>query len=203
MIKIIIFDLGNVVLANDWHHQYVQIYEDFSNYFNISYDNMERAWYAFWPQFKLGKMTEEEFWERFLQKAGAKNIDINHAKKLWRKYQHSIENMLDLLKKLKEHYRLAALANAGKEWLDHKKEKFRLNSYFEVIIGSGHVGLAKPDPKFYDLILKELKTDPKECLFVDDKERSLVPAEKLGMQTILFTNQKQLEKDLINLGIKF
>lgn len=202
-ITTLIFDLGNVVLTNDWHYDCPEKFQAYSDYFSITYDDMERGWNAFWPQFCIGEITEDEFWSGFLKTAGAKKMDINQAKKLWRDYQKQIQNMLDLLGKLKEHYRLAALTTISKEWLDYKREKYNLDSYFEVIVSSGYSGLAKPDPKIYRTFLKKLNVKPQECLFIDDSQRTLPPAEDLGIKTILFSGQSDLEKSLKKLGIKY
>ena len=72
-----------------------------------------------------------------------------------------------------------------------------------MIVSSGYSGFVKPDKRAYDLVLKELSEDPANCLFIDDLERNLPPAKKLGMKTILFSTQENLEKELRALGIKF
>jgi len=196
MITVIIFDLGNVVLTNDWHYDCPEKFKEYSDYFGITYEDMEKGWDILWPQFKISKISENEFWKRFLETAGAKNIDIEHAKLLWRKYQKPIENMFNLLKELKQNYRLAALTTITKEWLDFKIEKFGLNNYFEVIVSSGHSGLAKPDKRIYKLILEKLKVNVKECVFIDDSEVCLTPAKELGFKTVLFEDSEQLKKEL-------
>jgi len=202
-ISTIIFDLGNVVITNDWHYDCSAKYQAYSDYYGITYDDMERGWTAFWPKFLVGKITEDEFWNGFLKTAGAKTNDIEHAKKLWREYQKPIEDMFDLLGKLKQHYRLAALTTISREWLDYKREKYNLDSFFEVIVSSGYSGLAKPDPKIYRMLLEKLDVKPEECLFVDDSQRTLPPAKKLGIKTILFSGQSDLELNLKDFGIKF
>lgn len=196
MISVIIFDLGNVVLTNDWHYDCPEKFQEYSDYFGITYDDMERGWKLFWSDFLKGKITENEFWKGFLETAGAKTIDVEHAKSLYRKYQKPIENMFDLLKELKQNYRLAALTTIAKEWLDFKTEKFNLNNYFEVIVSSGYSGLAKPDKKIYELILEKLKVNAGECVFIDDSETCLIPAKELGFKTILFKNSEQLKEEL-------
>lgn len=202
-ITTIIFDLGNVVLTNDWHYKCPEKFREYSNYFNISYDDMERGWNAYWPEFSIGKINEDKFWNGFLKTAGAKIINVEYAMNLWRRHQRPIENMLDLLKELKKHYTLAALATISKEWLDYKKEKYKLNEYFKLIISSGYSGISKPNPKIYNLIIKKLKIKANECLFIDDAQICLPPAEKMGMKTILFKGQKDLERKLKKLGLKF
>lgn len=202
-VSTVIFDLGNVILTNDWHYDCPEKFQAYSDYFDITYDDMERGWNAFWPQFHIGTITEDEFWHGFLRTAGAKKIDIEHAKKLWREYQRPIENMFDLLQKLKQNYRLAALTTISREWLDYKKEQYHLESFFEVIVSSGYSGLAKPDPEIYKLVIKKLQIQPEEALFIDDSQRTLPPAQEMGIQTILFSGQASLEKNLNKMGIKY
>ncbi|MBT3817086.1 MAG: HAD family phosphatase [Candidatus Magasanikbacteria bacterium] len=202
-ITTLIFDLGHVVLTNDWHDDCPEKFQAYSDYFGITYDDMERGWDAFWPQFSTGKVTEDEFWNGFLKIAGAKKIDIKQAKKLWKEYQKPIEDMLGLLQKLKKHNRLAALTTLSREWLDYKRKKYDLDSYFEVIVSSGYSGLVKPDPKIYKMVVKQLNVKPGECLFIDDAQRTLPPAGELGMKTILFSGQSELERNLQELGIKY
>ncbi len=48
--------------------------------------------------------------------------------------------------------------------------------------------IPKPNPEPYRLALDYLKTEPSECLLIDDMERNLKPAKELGMQTILIGN---------------
>lgn len=80
-ITTIIFDLGNVVLTNDWHYDCPEKFQAYSDHFGITYDDMEKGWNAFWPQFCIGKITEDKFWRGFLETAGTKKIDIEQAKK--------------------------------------------------------------------------------------------------------------------------
>jgi putative hydrolase of the HAD superfamily len=199
-ISALIFDLGNVVLTNDNVHGKI---DEFLDYFKISEDNAEKGWHAFWPDYKIGKITEEQFWEGFLKTAGAKKIDTDAAKRIYRKYQKQLEEMFSLLRRLKPNYKVAVLTNIGKEWLDFKISHFKLKDIFDVIVGSGHSGKAKPDIEIYKTLLKKLNVIPQECLYIDDKEKCLVPARELGMKTSLFTSQAQLEKDLRKRNIKF
>lgn len=56
--------------------------------------------------------------------------------------------------------------------------------------------LKKPDEKAFKFVLKKLKVKPEEAIFVDDKQENLDAARNLGMQIILFQNNKQFIKDL-------
>ena len=111
--------------------------------------------------------------------------------------------MLSLLRKLANNYILAALTTIPKEWLKFKKEKFNLDKYFKTIVASGEVGLRKPDPLVYKMILDKLKIPANHILFIDDREDLLLPAKDLGIKTILFRGQKDLEEKLKELEISF
>lgn len=203
MIKVIIFDFGNVVLTNDWSHHHPKDLDEYSEYFGVAHNDLHAGWKANWPDFFIGKTSEDEFWEGFLNTAGSKRKDIGHAKLLWRKYQKPMEGMLELLRKLKQKYRLAGLPNIGKGWLDYKREKYKLDDIFDVIVSSGYAGVMKPDIEIYKIVLKKIKAKPEECLFIDDKKENLEPAKRLGMKTILFTDIENLKKELSSLKISF
>ena len=199
----IIFDLGNVILTNDYPCHTGDQVKEFCDYFNVSFDNSMRGWETSWPEFRIGEISEDDFWKKFLTYSLTDKIDIDFAKKFWTENQKPKENMLKLLQSLKKNYRLAALTTISKDWLEYKRKRFNLDSYFELIVSSGYSGFVKPDKRAYDLVLKALSEDPANCLFIDDLERNLPPAKKLGMKTILFSTQENLEKELRALGIKF
>ena len=114
-----------------------------------------------------------------------------------------IENMLHLLKKLRPNYKLGALTTISKEWLDYKSKKYKLKDYFDVIVSSGYSGLCKPDPAIYEIIIKKLNAKPNETVFIDDAQMCLLPAKAMGIKTIQFKSQAQLERELLKLKVLF
>jgi len=58
--------------------------------------------------------------------------------------------------------------------------------YFREFIISGDVGLRKPDPAIYQLLIGRLKCKADEILFVDDNVRNLDAAAGQGIATVLF-----------------
>ena len=59
---------------------------------------------------------------------------------------------------------------------------------FDVVIESAVVGLRKPDPRIYELVLSKLGVDAAEAVFLDDLGINLKPARALGMTTIKVTD---------------
>ena len=71
-----------------------------------------------------------------------------------------------------------------------------LNSYFDELIVSSEVGMAKPYTEIYELTAMRLGVDPEECIFIDDRELYCEGAEITGMQSILYKDFNQMKAEL-------
>lgn len=60
---------------------------------------------------------------------------------------------------------------------------------FSPLILSHQVGLSKPDPRIYELMLQQLGFSANECIFVDDMEKNLLPAKQMGIKTLLANDE--------------
>ena len=203
MIKVIVFDLGGVVLTNDWGEGLDVFSEEVMKSFGISKDDVERGWKAVHYPFFKGEINEDEFWQVFLKTSGAKKTDLMLAKEIWRKHQHPLNGMMAMVERLGKKYRLAALTNISREWLDYKRQKFGLDDVFEFILGSGEAGVEKPDPKMYRILIEHFCEAPEKYLYIDDRQVNLAPARDLGMKALLFHGRSDLESDLRKMGIIF
>jgi epoxide hydrolase-like predicted phosphatase len=63
---------------------------------------------------------------------------------------------------------------------------YDLDSRFDAVVISDHVGLRKPDPEIYMLTAEHLGVPVPECVFVDDTAANLPAARQLGMATVHF-----------------
>ncbi|HNX04052.1 MAG TPA: HAD-IA family hydrolase [Opitutales bacterium] len=86
--------------------------------------------------------------------------------------------------------RIACLSNGPVEWSRLLRRRFGLEKYVDAWIVSGEVRCEKPDEKIYRILLEKIGADPRRCLFADDNPRNIPPAEKLGIATLLFRNDK-------------
>ena len=62
---------------------------------------------------------------------------------------------------------------------------------FDHVIESAKIGLRKPDPRIYRMMVETLKVDPKNCVYLDDLGVNLKPAREMGMTTIKVVNAAQ------------
>lgn len=59
-----------------------------------------------------------------------------------------------------------------------------IDAHFDVRVISGEVGLRKPEPAIFELAAQRVGVAPQACVFVDDHERNVVAARRLGMAAV-------------------
>src|SRR5215831_210186 len=67
---------------------------------------------------------------------------------------------------------------------------------FDHVIESAKIGLRKPDPRIYRLMVEALSVDPKACVYLDDLGVNLKPAREMGMTTIKVVSAAQAIAEL-------
>jgi putative hydrolase of the HAD superfamily len=98
-------------------------------------------------------------------------------------------------------YLLCTINNEGLELNEHRIREFKLRREFKAFFSSCYLGIRKPDEGIYRLALEVTQRNPKECLFIDDRELNLECAQQLQMRTIQFQDAAQLRKDLAANGV--
>ncbi len=95
---------------------------------------------------------------------------------------------LELLRVLGRNYRLFLLSNTNFIHLHHFREQIRkehgilLDDCFEKAYYSCRLGMRKPEPGIYDLVVKENRLNPSETLFIDDGPAQVEGARRAGLQ---------------------
>jgi epoxide hydrolase-like predicted phosphatase len=208
MIKAIIFDLGGVLMTDV---PLKQIAEELSKNSSLAAEEIHAHLYPtkHWNLLTLGKITEDEYWDDFLKASKISEKSEVRSGKLKKELKKKVRSALyplkhasEIVKSLKNHYKLAILSNHAKEWSEYMKQKFDLFQSFDPIIFSCDVRLRKPDPRIYETTLERLKCDAGECVFIDDKKRNTDAAEKLGIKSVVFEKPSRLLEDLRRAGVK-
>jgi putative hydrolase of the HAD superfamily len=67
---------------------------------------------------------------------------------------------------------------------------------FDHIVESAKIGLRKPDPRIYRIMVEALGVDPNACVYLDDLGVNLKPAREMGMTTIKVVDAPQAIAEL-------
>lgn len=98
-------------------------------------------------------------------------------------------------------HRLHALTNWSAETFPLARARFDFLDWFEDIVVSGEVGLAKPDPRIFDLAIRRCRLRPGDTVFIDDNPRNVEAGREAGFEALAFTGAPQLRQDLERLGL--
>ncbi|UCG24361.1 MAG: HAD family phosphatase [Chloroflexota bacterium] len=113
-----------------------------------------------------------------------------------------IPDTVEILHHLKEReYPLFALSNWSAETFYRIRPSLDFMNWFDGIVLSGEVKLAKPDPAIYAVLLEQVNDSPGNCLFIDDSEVNIAAARELGFNAIQFESPSQLRLELLNQGL--
>jgi putative hydrolase of the HAD superfamily len=100
---------------------------------------------------------------------------------------------------LRANYRTGLISNAWREIRQDIENEWRIADAFDDLIISAEVGLAKPDPRIYQLALKGLGVEAGQAIFVDDFLENLEAAFALGMHPVHFRNRTQAQQQVESL----
>lgn len=96
---------------------------------------------------------------------------------------------------------LMTLNNESEALNLHRIERFGIRDLFSAFLSSCWLGRRKPSRQYFDRALAIAQADPPRSLFIDDREQNLVPARRLGLQTVHFEGPAQLARALAATGL--
>ena len=204
--KNLIFDLGEVIIDIDYRQTIAAFQKlavvDFSTVVSYSAQN---------PVFDLyekGKVSTPVFFHelrRYLR-PGTTDQEIEDA---WNAiFQNFAPQKIELLKQLKTRYNTFALSNINEihvasidKAAQTKFGETAFANFFHGAYYSNRLGLRKPEPEIYALVLEKERLKAEETFFVDDKKENIEAARAFGMHAYQLTDRNNLQGLLAELKI--
>ena len=147
----------------------------------------------------LGLAGAEDVWTWVAERLG---LDSDQRESLRRDFWRGEDLDLELvgyIRGLRANYRTGLISNAWPEIRQEIESTWRIADAFDDLIISAEVGLAKPDPRIYQLALKGLAVEASQSIFVDDFLENLEAAAALGMHPVQFVNRSQAQQEVESL----
>ncbi len=188
-IKNIIFDLGGVILDIDFKRTEKSFVDlgitNFSELFGLGHAA------SFFKEHEAGRITDDEFLDS-LRKLANHSLTGDAVQKAWNALLISFPiERIELLKKLKDRYRLFLLSNTNAIHLAAFRKIYHetfnngyFDDLFEKVYYSHEIRLRKPDKEIYEYVLKDSHLDPSETVFIDDAIVNVEAAKESGMNAI-------------------
>jgi putative hydrolase of the HAD superfamily len=200
MIKTICFDLDGVYFLNG-KTNFIKalgelgIGEDEAKRVFLKSDEMNN-------QYKIGKMTDEEFWSWALKEWNLKMATQDVMDLLIKGYETN-PFVVEYVKKVKKAgYKTAICSSNFPARINGLHNRFGFLDDFDVIALSYEVGVNKPDKQLYEALITKSGVEPSEIVYSDDYEPAINTAKALGISTFLYTDFDAFIARLEGLGVK-
>ena len=198
--SVVVFDLGGVLIDWDPRHLYRKLFAGDE---------------AAVEHFLATVCTHE--WNRWQDAGrsfaeGARLLKVEHPDKaeLIDAYGNRFDEMIagpiagsvDILAELRDRGTpLYGLTNWSAETYPAALQRFAFLRWFRGILVSGEVGLIKPDPRIFTLLIERFAIEPQRAVFVDDVEANAAAVLPFGIHAIHFTTPANLRQELAGLGL--
>ena len=199
MIAAAVFDLGGVLIDWDPRHLYRKLFDD------------EAEMEAFLAEVCNGEWNERQDEGRPFAEAVAE-LTARHPQHrdmiaaYHERWPEMLGGALDgtvaILGELRSLGRpLYALSNWSAETFPHARERFAFLAWFRGLVVSGEVGVKKPDPEIYEILLRRYGLDPTGTVFIDDSADNVSAARALGFEAVQFSSAAELRSRLRRLDL--
>ena len=198
--SIVVFDLGGVLIDWDPRHLYRKLFagdeaamEQFlATVCTHEWNRCQDAGRSFAEGARLLKAEHPE---------KAELIDAYHAR-FDEMLAGPIAGAVEILAELRDRgIPLYGLTNWSAETYPVALQRFAFLRWFRGILVSGEVGLIKPDPRIFALLIERFAIEPHCAVYIDDVEANVAAARPLGIHAIHFTTPAILREELVALGL--
>jgi putative hydrolase of the HAD superfamily len=201
MIEAVIWDFGGVLTTSPF-----EAFARFERERGFPVDIIRRTNAAnhlenAWAKFERGEVDLEAFDELFAAESLALGAPVRGKDVLPLLAGDLRPEMVEALKRINGTFKTGCItnnlpANAIGSAAGRTLYVAEVMTLFDHVIESAKIGLRKPDPRIYEMMVQALKVDPKNCVYLDDLGINLKPARAMGMITIKVTSGPQALAEL-------
>ena len=196
--ELVVFDLGGVLVEVDADrlvHQVAQLV-------GRSFDGVQRAVYnpALLLPFEMGQISPQAYYQG-LKESLRLPWTYEQFMRAWTSIFAENREVTRLASTLHKHYKLTVLTNTNVLHNNYIKATFPALSVIEEWVASCEVGLRKPDPQVYRMVLDRSGVEAHRAVYIDDRPELVEAGRAVGLAGIRFESSRQLERDLRALGL--
>lgn len=194
MIKNIIFDMSEVIISG--YHGIEKILENKKNIPTEVFKKRKEETLDVFLDTMRGKYTENEYIDCLLNGTDW-NITKDEFKEIIRENLNiPVPGTMEIVHKLSNKYNLILLSDYVREWREYIKQYNSDLNIFKKQFFSFETGMLKKDDGYFKYILNESNINQNETIFIDDYKSNVQKAQECDINGIVFTNAKDLEKEL-------
>jgi len=201
MIEAVIWDFGGVLTTSPF-----EAFARFESERGLPADIIRRTnannhWENAWAKFERAEVDLETFDQLFAAESLALGAEVRGREILPLLAGDLRPEMVEALKRIGAKFKTGCItnnlpANSIGSLVGRSLSVAEVMALFDHVIESAKIGLRKPDPRIYRMMVEALGVDPKACVYLDDLGLNLKPARDMGMTTIKVLNAPQAIAEL-------
>jgi len=199
-IRLVLFDIGGVII--NWQDSW--LYHKVAQKFGIDEIKLSKECENEISRLHVGEINEEQFWKIIGKKVSSNQLMTVDRSLFYDIYKEEIRSnyqVLSLVKEIKKHgIKIGVLSNLESITTTVLNE-LKILDDFEIQFLSHKIGFAKPDKRIFLYVIRNIPFKINEFIFIDDKSTNVAAARSLGINAILYSNFKKLQKDLSSIGV--
>ncbi len=191
--KTIIFDLGGVLVHLDWDRVCGAL-ETLSTR-GAGAVRAEVVNGSIVSESMKGNIGAREFQQKLCDRL---EIEISYDAfvEIWNGLLRPNQEIVPLVEGLKPGHKLVLASNTDAIHFSYSFEHFPVLHQFDRHFLSYEMGLLKPEPAFFQHVLRALDAPPGDCVFIDDRSDNVDAAREVGITSFRFDSVERLERDL-------
>lgn len=198
-IAAVVFDIGGVLLDWDPRYLYRQLFDDPAQMDDFLSQICTPQWHL---SHDLGAEIEPSCRELARLHPDRAELIMAWARRGEEMIGGQLDDTVDVLAELTAAgMRCLALSNMEPEKFVLRSSRYPFFEWFDGHVISGIEGVAKPDPRIFEILLSRYGLTPETTVFIDDAERNVAAARQLGIVAVRHTTAAQLRQDLRGLGV--
>jgi len=193
-IKLIIFDCYGVCL----NQGYPNTSKFLAKKYGLKWQTVQKVIYnKYFNQAALKKISQNTAWQKAIKELGLP-LSVEQLKRFHYGLMKTNPKILDLARKLKEHYVIALLSKNTREQFRDANRKFPVlkQVFGKNLINTWEHGLPKASEETINFLCKKFRVKPSEILYFDDQADNLKIPKLMGVQTVLYKNFSQFQREL-------
>jgi len=200
MIKLFVFDLGNVILPFEHRQIARKLYEKSSDKAFLTSDEIFTFMFekdkGLINTYETGQISSEEFFGQ-LKKRYKLDMAFDVFRDIWNPiFRENLEVNDAILYLKSKSYPIFLLSNTNELHFSYIIERYPIVHVLDEWILSFEVGVKKPEKRIYDMIFEKMDVDKNEVFYIDDIGRYVEAAKEFGIQGMVFKDPGQLWEEI-------
>jgi putative hydrolase of the HAD superfamily len=144
----------------------------------------------------LGEITQKEFNLHILDQLELPHSRLSDLESVFDNDLFVDQDLLARIREYRRNFKIGMISNFSDDLRKRLEDQWHIANVFDEMIISCEVGMVKPDPLIFQLMLDRLDCQPWEAVFIDDRPRNVEGSREFGLHTVFFKDRDEALAEL-------